>query len=284
MRTLHISHNDLDGVGCGILIKKFLSGSIDTIYLGYDDIDNYIEENMYKYDRIIISDVSPSFSSVEMLAGEKDVVILDHHASTEPLKEFHFTVHDLTKCATLITWHWLKEQGYDVSAYEEFALCVNDVDLWQLKRNDSLKMGMLFHLLGIDRFEKRFYTSAYTSFTDTEKLLIELEEERKSLYIKKAMRNIFTFTDINGYTATVVFAEAYASELGNSIISDGIADYIILINPQQKKISLRSRSEVDIRCIAEENGGGGHKNAAGFSIKNENFNLDNILKNMGVAR
>ena len=98
------------------------------------------------------------------------------------------------------------------------------------------------------------------------------------------MRNIFTFTDINGYTATVVFAEAYASELGNSIISDGIADYVILINPQQKKISLRSRSEVDIRCIAEENGGGGHKNAAGFSIKNENFNLDNILKNMGVAR
>ena len=24
MRILHISHNDLDGVGCGILIKKFL--------------------------------------------------------------------------------------------------------------------------------------------------------------------------------------------------------------------------------------------------------------------
>lgn len=283
MRTLHISHNDLDGIGCGILIKKFLTKNIDTVYLGYDDIDDYIEENMYSYDRIIISDVSPSFELVEMLAGEKDVVILDHHATTEKLKQFHFTVHDLNKCATLITWHWLKDQGYDVSAYEEFALCVNDVDLWLLKRKDSLKMGMLFHLLGIDRFEKRFYNTPYSTFTDTETLLIELEEERKNSYIRKAIRNMTTFTDKNGYTVCLLFAESYASELGNSIIADGIADYVVLINSQQKKVSLRSRRDVDIRNIAENNGGGGHRNAAGFSIKNENFNIDNIIKNMGIV-
>ena len=73
MQTLHISHNDLDGLGCGVLIKKFLSGSIKTVYLGYDDIDNYIEENYQYYDRIIITDVSPLYGTVEMLAGEKDV-------------------------------------------------------------------------------------------------------------------------------------------------------------------------------------------------------------------
>ncbi len=282
MKTLHISHNDLDGIGCGILIKKFLSGSISTVYLGYDDIDDYIEENMYKYDRIIISDVSPSLSSVEMLAGEKEVVILDHHASTEILKQFSFTIHDLNKCATLITYDWLKSLGYDVSAYENFALCVNDVDLWQLKRDDSLKMGMLFHLLGIDRFEERFYNTPYTTFNDTENLLISLEEERKGSYIKKAVRNMVTFDDKNGYTVSVLFAESYASELGNSIIADGIADYVILINPQQKKVSLRSRKDVDIRILAENNGGGGHKNAAGFSLKNEDFNLDNILHSIGI--
>ena len=77
MQTLHISHNDLDGLGCGVLIKKFMPGNIKTVYLGYDDIDRYIEDNYHYYDKIIITDVSPQYGTVEMLAGEKDVLIID---------------------------------------------------------------------------------------------------------------------------------------------------------------------------------------------------------------
>ncbi len=166
--------------------------------------------------------------------------------------------------------------------YEEFARCVNDVDMWFLKREDSLKMSVLFNLMGITRMEERFLSTPYKCFTDTEKLLIKLEEERRDNYIKKAMRNIETLKDKDGLTFTVVFAESYASELGNYIISEDISDYVMLINAQSKKISLRSRKDVDIRHIAERNGGGGHKNAAAFSIKNETFDLDNLLKNTGV--
>lgn len=97
------------------------------------------------------------------------------------------------------------------------------------------------------------------------------------------MRNIETIKDKDGLTFTVVFAESYASELGNHIISEDISDYVMLINAQTKKISLRSRKDVNIRHIAERNGGGGHKNAAAFSIKNENFDIDNLLKNIGVV-
>ncbi len=110
MQTLHISHNDLDGLGCGILIKKFMSGNIKTAYLGYDDIDRYIEDNYQYYDRIIITDVSPQYGTVEMLAGEKDVLIIDHHASSEALKDFHFTYHNITKCATLLTYEYLLKE------------------------------------------------------------------------------------------------------------------------------------------------------------------------------
>ena len=282
MQTLHISHNDLDGLGCGVLIKKYLSGSIKTVYLGYDDIDSYIEENYQYYDRIIITDVSPLYGTVEMLAGEKDVLIIDHHASSEALKDFHFTHHDITKCATLLTYEYLLNEGYKVEEYEEFARCINDVDMWFLKRDDSLKMSVLFNQMGISRMEERFLNSPYHGFTDTEKLIIMLEEERRDNYIKKAMRNIVTMKDVSGNTFTAVFAESYASELGNYIISEDISDYVILINAQSKKISLRSRKDVDIRTIAENNGGGGHKNAAAFSIKNEDFDLNNILRNIGV--
>lgn len=282
MQTLHISHNDLDGLGCGVLIKKFMPGNIKTAYLGYDDIDRYIEENYHYYDRIIITDVSPQYGTVEMLAGEKDVLIIDHHASSDALKDFHFTHHDITKCATMLTYEYLLQKGFKAEEYEEFACCINDVDMWFLKREDSLKMSVLFNLMGITRMEERFLSTPYTTFTDTEKLMITLEEERRDNYIKKAMRNIETIKDKDGLTVTVVFAESYASELGNYIISEDISDYVMLINAQSKKVSLRSRKDVDIRHIAERNGGGGHKNAAAFSIKNETFDIDNLLKNAGV--
>lgn len=282
MQTLHISHNDLDGLGCGVLIKKFMPGNIKTAYLGYDDIDRYIEENYHYYDRIIITDVSPQYGTVEMLAGEKDVLIIDHHASSDALKDFHFTHHDITKCATMLTYEYLLQKGFKAEEYEEFARCINDVDMWFLKREDSLKMSVLFNLMGITRMEERFLSTPYTTFTDTEKLMITLEEERRDNYIKKAMRNIETIKDKDGLTVTVVFAESYASELGNYIISEDISDYVMLINAQSKKVSLRSRKDIDIRHIAERNGGGGHKNAAAFSIKNETFDIDNLLKNAGV--
>lgn len=282
MQTLHISHNDLDGLGCGVLIKKFMPGNIKTAYLGYDDIDRYIEQNYHYYDRIIITDVSPQYGTVEMLAGEKDVLIIDHHASSDALKDFHFTHHDITKCATMLTYEYLLQKGFKAEEYEEFARCINDVDMWFLKREDSLKMSVLFNLMGITRMEERFLSTPYTTFTDTEKLMITLEEERRDNYIKKAMRNIETIKDKDGLTVTVVFAESYASELGNYIISEDISDYVMLINAQSKKVSLRSRKDVDIRHIAERNGGGGHKNAAAFSIKNETFDIDNLLKNAGV--
>lgn len=282
MQTLHISHNDLDGIGCGILIKKFLPGTITTAYLGYDDLDAYINENIHFYDRVIITDISPTYAHAEMLAGEKDAVIIDHHASSTKLKQFSFTVHDISKCATLLTWEWLKSQGYAVEPYHEFALCVNDIDIWTLKRDDSLKMGLLFNLMGIDRFEKRFCEEPYNGFTETEKLLITIEEERRDVYIKKAVRNMIMLKDKRGLTAAVVFAECHSSELGNRIISDGEADYVMLINAQQRRVSLRSAPEIDVRVIAEENGGGGHKNAAGFSLKEEGFNLNEILKKTGI--
>ena len=83
--------------------------------------------------------------------------------------------------------------------------------------------------------EERFLNNSYHGFTDTEKLIITLEEERRDNYIKKAMRNIVTMKDVSGYTFTAVFAESYASELGNYIISEDISDYVILINAQSKK-------------------------------------------------
>jgi oligoribonuclease NrnB/cAMP/cGMP phosphodiesterase (DHH superfamily) len=191
------------------------------------------------------------------------------------------TVHDITKCATLLTYEWLKDQGLDVSEYENLVDCVNDFDMWHLKRSDSLEMNMLFMKLGVERYFDTFSKRGFESFNSDEKLIVELETERRDKYIYSASKSAFMIEDNEGLEAYIVFAEEYSSELGNYIIKELGADYVVLINMQKMKVSLRSRKEIDIRSLAEANGGGGHKNAAGFPIKFE-FNTFDFLREIGI--
>lgn len=278
---LHISHNDLDGVTCGAMTKRFLK-DVDNIFCNYGEIDLILEEvSLRKYDQILITDMSPGKRGLQEIMGEIEVTLIDHHETSKWLTEMIPSVHDITKCATLLTWEWLRDKGLDVSAYQNLAECVNDYDMWHLKREDSLQMNMLFMKLGVERYMERFSKRPFDGFTEDEKLIVELETERRDKYIFAASKSVEVFTDPDGLEVYVVFAEEYNSELGNHIIQELGADYVVLINMQRKKVSLRSRKDVDVRRIAELNGGGGHKNASGFSM-NYDFNMAEFLRDVGI--
>lgn len=278
---LHISHNDLDGVSCGVLTKRFLR-DVDNYFCNYNEIDHILlETDLSDYDEIIISDMSPSQRAFEQVLGEIQITVIDHHESSKWLKDMTETVHDIKKCATLLTYEWLLERGCDVTPYKELVNCVNDFDMWHLKRRDSLQMNMLFMKLGVERYLERFYRRPYNGFTEDEQLIVDLETERRDKYIHSATKSGFSIKDSEDLNVFVVFAEEYSSELGNHIIKDLEMDYVVIINAQRKKVSLRSRSEVDIRILAEENGGGGHKNAAGFSFTFD-FSVMEFLKEAGI--
>lgn len=278
---LHISHNDLDGVSCGVLTKKFLK-DVDNMFCNYNEIDDILEEvSLKKYDQVLITDMSPGKRGLREILGETEVIVIDHHETSKWLTEMTPAVHDITKCATLLTYEWLKSKGYDVSEYQELAECVNDYDMWHLKREDSLQMNMLFMKLGVNRFLERFSKKPYSGFSEDEKLIVELETERRDKYLYAAAKSAELIRDPQGLDVYLVFAEEYNSELGNYIIKEMGADYVTIINMQKRKVSLRSRKDVDVRIIAESNGGGGHKNAAGFSI-DFNFNIHDFLKEAGI--
>ena len=262
----HISHNDLDGVGCGILVKAAFP-SVKTVYIGYDELNSVLDNIPPEAESIIVTDLSPSESWAERMAGERELLIIDHHITSEPLKKYPFTYHSIAKCATLLTWDKLTEDGAVLSDYKDFADCINDYDLWLMRRTDSLRMNTLFTLMGLKRVEKRFLSQPYAGFTQEEELIITLEEERRNAYIDRAFKNTSYITDKKGRRVAVVFAEQYSSELGNHILTVSDAEYVVLIDAQRKKVSLRSIREVDISPIAQTLGGGGHKNAAGFQFR-----------------
>lgn len=277
---LHITHNDLDGAGCSVLIKKFLEPDF-TVYLNYDEIDNFIINNSHKYQKIIITDLSPSLEVAKFLAESVDVLFIDHHITSEHLVEYFDSFHDTTKSGTLLTFEWLMKNNFKCGSYRTFAEVVNDYDMWHLNIADSLKLNMLFSLLGLERFVERFLKNPYVKFDSGETLLLDIEEEAKNKYLSNGLKNINLFKDKQGRIFAVIFAEKYNSELGHYIVNNSEASYVLIINAQKKKISLRSKAEIDVSEIAVQNGGGGHKNAAGFST-NFDFGLGDFLKSAGV--
>lgn len=277
---LHITHNDLDGAGCSVLMKKFLEPDF-TVYLNYDEIDNFIINNSHKYQKIIITDLSPSLEVAKFLAESVDVLFIDHHITSEHLVEYFDSFHDTTKSGTLLTFEWLLENNFECGSYRNFAEVVNDYDMWHLRLDDSLKLNMLFSLFGIERFVERFLKNPYVKFDSGEALILDIEEEAKNKYLSNGLKNINLFTDKQGRIFAVIFAEKYNSELGHYIVNNSEASYVVIINAQKKKISLRSKAEIDVSEIAVQNGGGGHKNAAGFSTDFD-FGLCDFLKSAGV--
>ena len=278
---LHISHNDLDGVTCGALTKKFIK-DVDNMFCNYNEIDAILEEvSLRKYDQILITDMSPTQRGLNQVLGEIEVLVIDHHETSSWIKDVTTTIHDISRSATLLTLEWLRDSGYDVSDYQELAECVNDYDMWHLKREDSLQMNMYFMKLGVVRYLEQFSKKSFHGFTPEEMLIVELETERRDKYLYAAGKSGEIMEDKDGLEVCVVFSEEYSSELGNYIIQEFGVDYVVLINMQRKKVSLRSRADVDIRTLAEYNGGGGHKNASGFAIDFE-FNTIDFLKEVGV--
>lgn len=277
---LHITHNDLDGAGCSVLMKKFLEPDF-TVYLNYDEIDNFIINNSHKYHKIIITDLSPSLEVAKFLVESVDVLFIDHHITSEHLVEYFDSFHDTTKSGTLLTFEWLVENNFKCGSYRTFAESVNDYDMWHLRIADSLKLNMLFSLLRIDRFVERFLKNSSVKFDSREALLLDIEQEAKNKYLSNGLKNINLFTDKQGRIFAVILAEKYNSELGHYILNNSEASYVVIINAQKKKISLRSKAEIDVSEIAVQNGGGGHKNAAGFSTDFD-FGLGDFLKSAGV--
>jgi len=279
---IHVTHNDMDGAGCSILLKSVYK-NIDTFYLNYDEVDDFILNNFVHYDRIIITDVSPGEELLKHLINRLEITLIDHHISSENLKSYDFTIHETGKSATKLTYEWLLSENKNVKKFHDLVECINDYDLWLLQNKKSLKMNMLFTLFGIDRFVKRFLCNPSTAFAKEEKLLLELEEESQNKYFENSEKHIQVFTDKWGRTFGCIFAEKYNSELGNYLLQKMQLQYIFIINAQKRKVSLRSIPTVSVNDIAEANNGGGHKNAAGFSTDYD-FGMKDFLKKSGVLK
>ena len=176
LKTFIFTHNDLDGVGCGVIGKYYFPDAY-VQYCSYDNIDDTLlyflshNKNILSEMRIIISDIyykQENSDITEMLRMAGELIICDHHATSAWLNNVDFQhnsfvniIADSDVCGTKILFKILDDLYVmpDSTKILEFVENVNSWDVWRwvkqlpetndvVKLKDAINHNMSFTLNG----------------------------------------------------------------------------------------------------------------------------------------
>ena len=296
--TVHLySHNDLDGVGCGILAKLSFQENVEVRYNSVQglnfQVERFLEQKANNDTTLFITDLSVHSENEKRLqhffAKGGKVTLLDHHKTALHFNHYKWATVKVNyedgrlACATSIFYDYLKEKNLikENPAIDTFVELVRQWDTWEWDKNntiDAKRLNDLFYMIAIEEFEERMIERLQKiesfAFDDFEEKILNMEDNKIERYIHRKRRELIQ-TFINDYCVGIVHAESYHSELGNVIGKESPhLDYIAILNAGGKKIAFRTiHDHVDVSEIAHQFGGGGHAKAAGCSMNEEAFNL-----------
>ncbi|MBS4189691.1 oligoribonuclease [Bacillus sp. FJAT-49705] len=289
-----LSHNDLDGVGCGILAKIAFGDQVKVRYNSISSLNREVEwflENDQKDTYLFITDLSVNEENEKRLEAffkaDGKVQLIDHHKTSIHFNDYgwaHVVVEDeegkLTSATSLFYEHLVTHQLIRPSdTLAEFVELVRQYDTWEWEKNNNHhahRLNALFFLVSIEEFEEkmidRLISSAHFYFDDFEMKILDMEDAKIERYIRRKRREVVQ-TKIGAHFAGIVYAESYHSELGNELGKEfPHLDYIVILNMGGKRVGFRTiHDHIDLSEVAGHFGGGGHAKASGCSLTEEAY-------------
>lgn len=289
-----LSHNDLDGVGCGILAKLAFGKQVNVRYNSISGLNKQVErflENDHQHTFLFITDLSVNEENEKRLQtfyqqGGK-VQLIDHHRTALSFNDYEWgyvAVEDeagkLTSATSLLYEYLITHQLIEPSdAITAFVELVRQYDTWEWEKNDNQKakrLNALFFLISITEFEEKMIQRLKEGndfeFDDFEKRLLDMEDNKIERYIGRKRKQLIQ-KKVDGYFAGIVHAESYHSELGNELGKEyPHLDYIVIINMGNRRAGFRTvHDHIDVSRVAAHYGGGGHAKASGCSLTKEAY-------------
>ncbi|WP_281887476.1 DHH family phosphoesterase [Paenibacillus sp. YYML68] len=291
------THNDLDGVSCGILAKCAFGEKVEIRYNSIgglnDQVARYLERPKKK-SSLIITDLSVNEQNERGLdayyrAGGK-VLLLDHHKTALHLNEYpwgkvqvEYENGKLASATSLLYEHFIQQRLLKpTKALDDYVELVRLYDTWEWEkagRVEAKRLNDLFFMVSMEEFEETMLERLEDddqpfAFSDFEDKILNIEEERIERYVRRKKRELVQ-TYIHDRCVGIVHAESYHSELGHELGRDNPhLDYIAILNVGGKKMSLRTiHDHIDVSEIAARFGGGGHSKASGCSMGEEVYRL-----------
>lgn len=248
---------------------------------GTDVVKHNIPEGR-QYDLFICLDCGDEMRlgfSEPLFQAAKQTFCIDHHVSNRAFADKNYIVPDASSTSELV-YRMLDKAK--ISLYTAEALymgIVHDTGVFQYSCTSPETMEAAAELLrkGVDGnkiIDKTYYEKTYIQNQILGRALLE------SILIldKKCIVSSVSKSEMEFYEAKPSDLEGIVSQLR---LTQGIevAMFMYELETRQFKVSLRSQGKVDVSTIAQFFGGGGHKRAAGFTMKGTSHD---VINNVGA--
>lgn len=285
-KVLVISHeDDIDGLG-GVILGYLAFKDIDYMLIHVKEqteIVDFIKNS--NYEKVFITDLGLE----DKIADEinelgMNILHFDHHETNVYASKYAFSTVEIQRngistCGTELFYLYLKENNLlkDNALIKRFVEDTRAYDTWDWVKNNNVEandLNKLFSIVGIDTYISKMVDKLRNNnkdiFDETDKYLIELKTQEENELIELSDKSLI-IREKDGFKFGIVFGNKFLSIIGNTLCNrHPELDYMLLIDPLEKKVSLRS-VRIDVSKVAESYGGGGHKYAAGFSLNEEKF-------------
>lgn len=200
----------------------------------------------------------------EMAMKAASLLVLDHHKSAQDdLLGLDFAVFDMNRSGAGMAWDWFHPQQQRPALVD----MVEDGDLWRHALPDTREFQLRLTMEPMD-------------FSAWDRIAGMSERELQGFVLEGALLKRSFDKDVRGLlddryivtlageTGLAVNAHsAHASELGNYLANmSGTFGMVWRQVGDRLKVSLRSCGDYDVTILADKFGGGGHRNAAAFSL------------------
>lgn len=217
---------------------------------------------------------------IKMAESAESILVIDHHDTAEKelvdLPDNVRVIFDQTHSGAVLAWHY-----FHTEPVPHALKLIEDRDLWRFEHAETRAFSA--RLFAID-----FTFEVWGTFVGNDKATERLVREGFVLEAKQ-QRDVKNLTDVkhivwlenfplpDGATTDVPAINCpwmFASDVGhalNTLCSNTDFSATFMFGRDCVKFSLRSQGKAHCGEIAAQFGGGGHPNAAGFSIPHSEF-------------
>lgn len=292
--VLLITHdNCMDGIGCALVMMHMHkhglpNGFMKSLTVEFDQY-NSDKEIDTSGKTVVIADFSYKRDKLLKINEEAEsLIVIDHHETSEKdLAALDFCVFDSKRSGCSLLWDIMT-----INKHEEKPLIIKyieDRDLWSWSLPNSREVSAYLSALPkqeILRYDGLKYFSSEDVIAHMVSTTAKLIEYQDNVINKKVNTPLNDFYNIGGYLVHCINNTILISEVGNVIVETKDTPFSAqyFITDKDIVFSLRSiDSKVDVEKIAKMYKGGGHRNAAGFSIPLTEFDFDRFFIHKSVG-
>ena len=291
-KTKIIYHkNCMDGIASAFIAKSVLGDDAKTIPLQYGEEqilfgrakDDALDEPLTKDDAVYFVDFSLKRDlMIELASQVKEIVVLDHHKTAEAnLKGLEeeldnvTIIFDMEKSGATLCY-----DCFEPNLKREIFDYIADRDLWKWQLKSSKEISAYLKLIikpnDLESFKDAYNWFDRMGYAHRGSILLKHQELQVASKIKKT-KDI----EIQGIKFKALNATENISEIGNAICENYNTPALMYFITEKDEVvcSLRSIDTLaDASVVAQALGGGGHRNACGFTTSIDNF-VDIVINN-----